>query len=159
MIIQDSLTLQVWKAHNSKENVKAIKDLPNIKNQDVVYIIKGDLLYKSIKGNDLSVVPEDMQMSLIKIAHEKGHFFVKRTEDHLINEFYIPKLKQKIEKCISNCITCILASKKQGKQEGKLHPIPKVELPLDTYHVGHLGPLKSANNRVATRPGNLENRE
>ncbi|GBL93950.1 Transposon Tf2-9 polyprotein [Araneus ventricosus] len=137
MIIQDSLTLQILKAQNSDENVKAIKDLLKIKNQHDDYIIKGDLLYKSIKGNDLLVVPEDMQMSLVKSAHEKGHFSVKRTEDHLINEFYIPKLKQKIEKCISNCITCILASKKQGKQEG--------ELPLDTYHVDHLGPLESTN--------------
>ncbi|GBN00585.1 Transposon Ty3-G Gag-Pol polyprotein, partial [Araneus ventricosus] len=145
MIIQDSLTLQILKAQNSDENVKAIKDLLKIKNHHDDYIIKGDLLYKSIKGNDLLVVPEDMQMSLIKSAHEKGHFSVKRTEDHLINEFYIPKLKQKIEKCISNCITCILASKKQGKQEGELHPIPKVELPLDTYHVDHLGPLESTN--------------
>ncbi|GBM54064.1 hypothetical protein AVEN_247679-1 [Araneus ventricosus] len=114
MIIQDSLTFQILKAQNSDENVKAIKDLLKIKNQHDDYIIKGDLPYKSIKGNDLLVVPEDMQMSLIKSAHEKGHFSIKRTEDHLINEFYIPKLKQKIEKCISNCITCILASKKQG---------------------------------------------
>ncbi|GBM06351.1 Transposon Ty3-G Gag-Pol polyprotein [Araneus ventricosus] len=37
------------------------------------------------------------------------------------------------------------ASKKQGKQEGELHPIPKVELPLDTYHIDHLGPLESTN--------------
>ncbi|GBL82029.1 Retrovirus-related Pol polyprotein from transposon 297, partial [Araneus ventricosus] len=39
----------------------------------------------------------------------------------------------------------IKASKKQGKQEGELHPIPKVELPLDTY-VDHLGPLESTSN-------------
>ncbi|GBM28379.1 Transposon Tf2-9 polyprotein [Araneus ventricosus] len=117
MIIQDSLTLQILKAQNSDENVKAIKDLLKIKNQHDDYIIKGDLLYKPIKGNNLLVVPEDIQMSLIKSAQEKGHFSVKRTKDHLINEFYIPKLKQKIEKCISNCITYILASKKQGPLE------------------------------------------
>ncbi|GBL80741.1 Pro-Pol polyprotein [Araneus ventricosus] len=39
----------------------------------------------------------------------------------------------------------LLHSKKQGKQEGELHPIPKVELPLDTYHVDHLGLLESTN--------------
>ncbi|GBL81312.1 Pro-Pol polyprotein [Araneus ventricosus] len=39
----------------------------------------------------------------------------------------------------------VLASKKQGKQEVELHPIPKVELPLDTYHVDHIGPLESTN--------------
>ncbi|GBM36645.1 hypothetical protein AVEN_221921-1 [Araneus ventricosus] len=33
MIIQDSLTLQILKAQNSDENVKAIKDLLKIKNQ------------------------------------------------------------------------------------------------------------------------------
>ncbi|GBO02052.1 Pro-Pol polyprotein [Araneus ventricosus] len=37
------------------------------------------------------------------------------------------------------------ASKQQGKQEGELHPIPKVELSLDTYDVDHLGPLENTN--------------
>ncbi|XP_058985239.1 uncharacterized protein LOC131805713 [Musca domestica] len=32
---------------------------------------------------------------------------------------------------------------KKGKQEGELHTIPKGDIPLQTYHIDHLGPLES----------------
>ncbi|XP_039312411.1 uncharacterized protein LOC120359338 [Solenopsis invicta] len=35
------------------------------------------------------------------------------------------------------------ANKKEGKQEGFLNPLEKVDLPLYIYHVDHLGPLES----------------
>lgn len=60
----------------------------------------------------------------------------------MLREFWIPNSKEKIEK-IKNCVACILAERKQGKQEGYLNPIEKNELPLDTYHIDHLGPLPS----------------
>jgi hypothetical protein len=58
-------------------------------------------------------------------------------------EYYMPKMKEKIQNCIQNCIPCILSNKKTGKQEGMLHPIEKGDIPLDTYHIDHLGPLAS----------------
>lgn len=48
-----------------------------------------------------------------------------------------------IEKVIRNCLSCILAEKKHGKQENQLYSIDKGSLPLDTYHIDHLGPLSS----------------
>lgn len=38
---------------------------------------------------------------------------------------------------------CILADKRLGKQEELLSPIDKGDIPLDTYHIDHLGPLTS----------------
>ena len=90
-------------------------------------------------------MPEELQMNLIRAAHEKGHFAVKRSEENLNNEFYIPIVKQKIEKCIANCVTCILVNRKSGKQEGMLHPIEKEETPQHTYHIDHLRPLENTN--------------
>jgi len=52
-------------------------------------------------------------------------------------------MRPKIEKIVRNCVTCILAERKQGKQEGYLNTIEKSELPLDTYHIDDLGPLPS----------------
>lgn len=37
-------------------------------------------------------------MNIIRIVHEKGHFEVKRAKKKLENEFYIPKVKKKINK-------------------------------------------------------------
>jgi len=44
---------------------------------------------------------------------------------------------------MKNYIDCILAERKQDKQEDFLNPIDKGDIPLDTYHVDHLGPLPS----------------
>lgn len=53
----------------------------------------------------------------------------------------MPSLRAKVEKVIRNCVSCILEEKKHGRQEGYLNPIDKGEVPLDTFHVDHLGPL------------------
>ncbi|GFU15925.1 hypothetical protein TNCV_2368531 [Trichonephila clavipes] len=44
---------------------------------------------------------------------------------------------------ITNCVPCILSSRKAGKQEGFLNPIPKGDQPFDCYHCDFLGPLPS----------------
>lgn len=84
-----------------------------------------------------------MQKEIIRSAHGVGHFGIKKTVDLINKEYFIRNLVKKVEEFILNCVTCILASKRQGKQEGFLQPIDKVPLPLDTYHVDHLGPLTS----------------
>lgn len=61
--------------------------------------------------------------------------------------YWFKGMRSKIEKIIRNCISCILAEKKSGKQEGCLHPISKGESPLDTYHVDHLDPLPSTKKK------------
>jgi hypothetical protein len=55
----------------------------------------------------------------------------------------MPNVRDGIQKVIRNCIPCILAERKQGRQEGFLSTISKGEVPLDTYHIDHLGPLPS----------------
>ncbi|XP_046141945.1 uncharacterized protein LOC123987838 [Osmia bicornis bicornis] len=40
-------------------------------------------------------------------------------------------------------------NKKAGKQEGYLHPLFKGEVPLQTYHLDHLGPLQSTSKKYS----------
>ncbi|GFV92076.1 transposon Ty3-I Gag-Pol polyprotein [Trichonephila clavipes] len=80
-----------------------------------------------------------MQANFIKTAHERGHFAVLRTQDLVRKDFYIPRLEDKVEKCVQNCVTCILTNRKRGKQDDK--PDKKNDLPLHTFHLDHLGPL------------------
>ncbi|GFY21726.1 hypothetical protein TNCV_1168701 [Trichonephila clavipes] len=54
-----------------------------------------------------------MQANIIKTAHERGHFAVLRTQDLVSKDFYIPRLKDKVEKCIQNRVTCILTNRKR----------------------------------------------
>ncbi|GFX33816.1 hypothetical protein TNCV_3962251 [Trichonephila clavipes] len=55
----------------------------------------------------------------------------------------VPEMMQREIDVITNCVPCILSSRKAGKQEGFLHPIPKGDQPLDCYHCDFLGPLPS----------------
>lgn len=84
-----------------------------------------------------------MQSQIIRQAHENGHFSVDKTEKLIKKNYWFVGMREKIEKVLRNCLDCILAERKQGNQEGLLKPIPKGEIPLDMYHVDHVGPLHS----------------
>lgn len=42
-----------------------------------------------------------------------------------------------------SCVPCLLATKKEGKQEGFLNSIDKDSIPLHTIHCDHIGPLET----------------
>ncbi|GFV77912.1 hypothetical protein TNCV_661 [Trichonephila clavipes] len=146
MLIQNSVHLQFLKAQQADDQITTIKTLLETTPHDN-YIVKNKLLYDTVNGTDLLVVPDEMQANIIKTAHERGHFAVLRTQDLVSKDFYIPRLKDKVEKCIQNCVTCILTNRKRGKQDGTLNPIEKNDLPLHTFHVNHLGPLATTSKK------------
>lgn len=88
--------------------------------------LHNDILYKYKDGRELFVIPQDMQNKIIQMAHSKGYFSVKRTEEAIKQEFYIPMLTKKTENAIVNCIPCILGNKKAGF----LNPLAKSDLLL-----------------------------
>ena len=92
-------------------------------------------------------MPKGLQEEILKRTHEIGHFAVKKTAEVLAQEYWIDKMEQRIEKHISNCLTCILGARKAGKAEGKLNPIPKGEAPLHTFHMDHVGPLATTKKK------------
>lgn len=75
-------------------------------------------LFKKQNGDILLVVPKAIRTQIIKQAHDQGHFSVAKTEALLLRNYWMPKIKPKIEKVVRNCVACILAEKKQDKQEG-----------------------------------------
>ncbi|GFT44426.1 transposon Tf2-11 polyprotein [Trichonephila clavipes] len=146
MLIQNSVHLQFLKAQQADDKITTIKTLLETTPHDN-YIVKNKLLYKTVNGTDLLVVLDEMQANIIKTAHQRGHFAVLRTQDLVSKDFYIPRLKDKVEKCIQNCVTCILTNRKRGKQDGTLNPIEKNDLPLHTFHLDHLGPLATTSKK------------
>lgn len=138
----DGLIARIKKAQREDDGLNAIREL--LKERPYKdFMIRDDMLFKFREGLEVLVVPKGMQEEVIKSTHEKGHFSVKRTEDAVNEEFYIPDLKRKVERVLANCVRCILINRKVGKQEGLLHPLFKESLPLHTYHIDHLGPLES----------------
>lgn len=105
------------------------------------FVLRSDILYKYDNGLELLVVPKAIEVDVIKNVHENGHFGAKKMEEQIKQQYFIPKLKEKLKKFVKTCVKCILVESKHGKQEGFLHPIEKEDTPLQTYHVDHLGPM------------------
>lgn len=82
--------------------------------------LKGGILFKLIKGNDLLVVPKLMEREIISEAHGVGHFASQKTIHSIEQQFWIPHLESLVIKFISTCIPCIISNKKLGKQDGLL---------------------------------------
>lgn len=140
MVVSDIISLLIKDAQNQDDHVKAIKTILE-KEAYENYSIENDVLFKYVGDRKLLVVPTKMYQDVISRAHQQGHFGVKKTEELIKKEFFIPKLIEKIEYCIRCCIPCILMKRKYGKAEGKLYPIPKEDEPLDTFHADHLTAL------------------
>lgn len=102
---------------------------------------------KKIADKVVIVLPSSMHMDIIRRAHENGHFGVKKMAESIKDDFYIPKLKEKLERFIECCVSCILTERKKGKTEGEFNPIPKGDVPLSTYHVDHFGPMTSTSKQ------------
>ena len=77
--------------------------------------MKNNLLYRDENDELLLVVPKTMQITIIKRAHEQGHFSVSKAEALLRRDYWFKGMRPKIERVITNCINCILAERKQGK--------------------------------------------
>lgn len=83
--------------------------------------------------------------NLLKGCRSKGTSQLEKLKKLIIRrEHSIPYLRKKIERCRRNCIQCLLAAKKQERQEGYLYPIPKEDRPLQTYHLDHVRPPTTA---------------
>lgn len=137
----DNLVIKVKRLQQDDENIRRITIILRNQPEYENFILRGDVLFKYISGRELLVVPKAMQTEIIRNAHENGHFATKKVEEIVSQQFFIDKLKEKIQKVTSNCIPCILSERKKGKREGFLNPIEKGDRPLDTCHIDHIGPM------------------
>ena len=53
------------------------------------YMMKNDLLYKILNEREIIAVPEAMEIEIIKEIHEQGHYAVKKTEDLVMQQYFI----------------------------------------------------------------------
>lgn len=143
------LTARLQKTQEEDDSVVRLRDLV-LRNKTQNYVIRSNLLYRESGGDFQLVVPKRMQMQIIRRAHERGHFSIGKTEALIRADYWIPNLRQRVEKVVRNCLAYILTERKQGKQECLLQPIEKGSVPLDTLHIDHLGPYPRRRNRIST---------
>lgn len=136
-----SITARVKQAQDSSDRIQHIRQ-QIIEKKTTDYGITNDIIYKIHQGRQLLVINEDLAENIIRKCHEEnGHFGADKVADIVKQQYYCEHLSDLIHKWISNCLVCIISDKKRGKKEGFLHPIPKEDRPLQTYHVDHMGPM------------------
>lgn len=141
MIVEDTVLATIRNEQDKEERLHVIKQLL-FKEPYEDYIMENGLLMKKTGDKTVVVLPSNMHHDTIRKVHENGHFGAKNVIETIRDEYYIPRLKEKVESFIECCIPCILSEKKKGKQEGELKPIPKDDVSLSTY-LDHLGPMTS----------------
>lgn len=142
MWIEDGLVAKIKAAQKQDERCKLVEKILESKSHENFTLRRG-VLYKWINGAEVLVVPKKLQNEVIRSIHERGHLDAKKVETIVKRQYFIENLAHRVPLVISNCIACILASRKEGKKEGLLQPIDKDEAPMHTYHVDHLGPMPS----------------
>lgn len=117
------------------------------KGEDKLYELRNGLVYRKVnKQKILFYVPETMENNIIRTCHDDlGHVGIKKVIMNILKVYWFPNMRKKIKNYIKNCLKCIEFSPFSGKQEGYLHSIPKGNLPFQTYHVDHYGPLEKTN--------------
>lgn len=120
----DSFAMRLQKAQKDDLTLKIIMDI--LKEEPYKdYFLKNGILFKMVEDEERLVIPNKMENEIIRKAHETGHFSVKKTEEMLKQEYYIPKVKEKIEKIILSCVPCILVNKKRGSKKVIYTRFPK----------------------------------
>lgn len=132
--LQDNIRV----AQDQDSGLHAIKEILKEKSYED-YWLENNILYKGAEKK--LVIPKALENDVIKRIHGNGHFSRRKMKELVSRDYYIQNLDKKIEEFIISCIPCLLATRKAGKQEGFLNPIDKGDVPLDTIHLDHIGPL------------------
>ncbi|GBM85673.1 hypothetical protein AVEN_55191-1 [Araneus ventricosus] len=73
IISKDTLTAKLKKARDEDENIQTLKSLLEEREFEEFFERNG-ILYKYLSGRELIIAPKEMQVELIKLVHENGHF-------------------------------------------------------------------------------------
>lgn len=111
-------------------------------NESPLFEMRNGLIYRKRKDHLLFYVPRNMEKNVLFRYHDlMGHLGSDKTMEVISRNYWFPNLKFKIKEHIANCLKCVAYSPPSGKVEGKLHAIPKGNIPLDILHIDHLGPI------------------
>lgn len=68
------------------------------------FLLRNGVLYKYVDGYELLVVPKALEDQVIKSTPENGHFEVKKIEEKIKQQYFIPSLRSEIaEMCETLC--------------------------------------------------------
>lgn len=140
-VVEDnSIETNLLYAQSKDEEICKIRDKLE-KFEDGKYELRNGIVYRKINNGESLVfcVPKLMEKNIIfKYHDEMGHQGVNKVYENLQQNYWFPKMKDKITDHIANCCKCIAFSPASGKIEGLVQIIPKESVPFDSVHIDHI---------------------
>lgn len=121
-------------------SIRQLKEVLKYGDTDL-FSLRDNLVYRKEKNRLLFYVPSLLETSVIRQAHEIGHFGINKTQEILQRSYWFPKIKEKTSDYIASCLKCLVHQPKCGKKEGFLHIYEKHDKPFHTIHIDHIGPF------------------
>lgn len=142
LVIEDNsfeLNLSLSQSHDKK--LRELREELQ-KAEDAHFEMRNGIVYRKRDKDLLFYVPQAMKSHVLNKYHDQmGHLGTEKTLETILKSHWFPCMKQKVKNYISNCLKCIAFSPSTGKKEGYLHSIPKGQIPFETYHIDHYGPI------------------
>lgn len=96
------ITSIISQQNNLCIKIKKLQDDDELQQQPYnAFSIRNGIIYKYCIYCELLAVPQSMEVEVFRDAHENGHFGVKRVKEVLKKQFFIPKVKEKIQPRLS----------------------------------------------------------
>lgn len=109
------------------------------RSEQKLFEMRNGLVYRKHRGQILFYVPTALETGVMhKYHNELGHVGVEKTVRNIMNSYWFPEMKSKVENHIKGCLKCVAFTPDSGKSQGSLHSIPKGDVPFSTIHVDHL---------------------
>lgn len=147
VITENSFEQNLAILQNNDATIVKIRDALE-ETESPLYELRDGLVYRKSGDKLLFYVPESMINNVIRTCHDDiGHLGINKVIDLITRNYWFADMKNTVAKYIQNCLKCIVYSPNYGKGEGFLHPIPKGNVPFDTLHIDHYGPLEKTSAR------------
>jgi len=118
------------------------------RSENKLFEMRNGLVYRKRQGQILFYVPSMLESNIIyKYHNEMSHVGVEKTVRNILNSYWLPEMKAKVEKHIRRCLKCIAFTPSSGKSEGFLQNLPKGDKPFTTLHIDHLAPISRTHSQ------------
>lgn len=116
------------------------------KQENSMYEMRNGVVFRKKNDKLMFYVPENMEHSVIYKYHdEMGHMATEKIYGTIAQNYWFPKMKEKISEHVKNCLKCISFSPPSRKVEGYLNNCPKGNVPFSTVHIDHFGSVNKQN--------------
>ena len=113
------------------------------------FIVENGVLYRDAKilGHKFRqlCLPEQRRRRVLELAHDRfgGHLASKKTTERIALTFYWPKMKETVQKYISECVSCQTRAPITFRDRVPITPVPRADRTFSHWVIDCAGPFSS----------------